>query len=242
MDWFRVYHDIIDDPKMLALSRAQRWHVVELLAVSSRQTLRGTLPNMKIISIHLRLSLRETEKLIEFMIANGFVDTNSDGSRLSMHGWDKRQFKSDDVSARSKESMRRSREHPREQPVNVHLAGARSETDTETEKKPPNPLSGELVFILPTWIPERDWNDWIASRKKKPTVRAKELAVEKLAKLKVEGHDPATVLQQSILGSWTGLFAVKTDESAKKNGHANSYTPAPLKYLNGTGGYHAGDC
>ena len=64
---------------------------------------------------------------------------------------------------------------------------------------------------LPDWIPKRDWDDWIAQRKDKPSKRALELSIERLAKLKAQGHPPDHVLQQSIQRGWAGLFAIKPD-------------------------------
>jgi uncharacterized protein YdaU (DUF1376 family) len=69
--------------------------------------------------------------------------------------------------------------------------------------------------IIPTWIPIDDWNDWIASRKKKPTQRAIELSIKRLEQLKNDGHDPKEVLQQSIINGWTGLFETKKKTPAK---------------------------
>ena len=68
------------------------------------------------------------------------------------------------------------------------------------------------VFILPSWIPENLWQDYLDMRKliKKPmTLKAKELAVKKLLILKDQNHNTAKVLEQSISNSWQGLFPLK---------------------------------
>ena len=62
---------------------------------------------------------------------------------------------------------------------------------------------------LPDWIPIDAWDGWIASRKKKPTARAVELAVAKLTEFRNDGQDPKAVLDAATLGGWTGLYAIK---------------------------------
>lgn len=91
-------------------------------------------------------------------------------------------------------------------------ADARPETETEvvSKKESKPPLSPKQVFELPDGIPAGDWTDYLAMRQRirKPmTERAMRLAVAKLLELKAEGNEPATVLQNSVMNSWTGLFA-----------------------------------
>ncbi len=141
MDWFRVYHDIIDDPKILALPRAYRWHVIELLSVSSRQTHRGQLPSIKEIGIHLRLTTKKAGEIVETLKRAGFIDVNGDGVTLHMHGWEKRQFKSDNVSARTAGWRERSGERSQNVPVN----GPDTETEQIQNRNPPTPHGGNGV-------------------------------------------------------------------------------------------------
>ena len=89
-------------------------------------------------------------------------------------------------------------------PIRNETVTPETETETETEKKDPPPP-------LPDWLPEKDFNDWVKARKRKPTQRAIELNIAILEKLKKEGHDPALVLQQSIRNGWDGLFPIKPE-------------------------------
>lgn len=64
----------------------------------------------------------------------------------------------------------------------------------------------------PEWVPSEAFEAFIAMRKKirKPlTDYAVQLAIKTLARLREEGNDPQEVLDQSIMNSWQGLFAVK---------------------------------
>jgi hypothetical protein len=67
-----------------------------------------------------------------------------DGITLCIHGWHKRQFKSDDVSERSRNSMKRSRERSKPDAVNVHVNAPDTDTDTEREKDSPLPSQNSL--------------------------------------------------------------------------------------------------
>jgi len=74
-----------------------------------------------------------------------------------------------------------------------------TETETEARKKP----------ALPDWLPVDSWKGWIQSRKTKPTARALSLAIAKLDGFRAKGIDPASVLDASTLGGWTGLYEPK---------------------------------
>lgn len=84
--------------------------------------------------------------------------------------------------------------------------------EKKREEKPKAPAEP-----LPRWIPIEAWEAFIGMRKqiKKPlTVDAFPLAIRKLDKLRVAGHDPKAVLEQSTLNSWQGLFELKPGEQA----------------------------
>lgn len=71
---------------------------------------------------------------------------------------------------------------------------------------------GARAGALPEWVPQAQWSAFVDMRKRirKPlTDRAIDLAVGELDKLRKQGHDPARVLDQSILNCWQGLFAVR---------------------------------
>jgi hypothetical protein len=110
---------------------------------------------------------------------------------------------------------------------------ARSRTnEVEPEKKNHKARAEQqpsLGMSLPTWIPADAWDAFKEMRRKirKPmTERAESLAITKLAELKAEGQDVRSVIEQSVLSCWAGLFPVK-----RTNG--NGHRPG--------GAYHSGD-
>lgn len=106
MDWFRMYHDVINDPKVYRLTIGRRWRWVELLCISSKAKDRGMLPGLEDIAFHLGVKLPEAESIMADMVRNGLVDQVDGGKRFAIHDWDEHQRKSDDVAER----VRRHRE------------------------------------------------------------------------------------------------------------------------------------
>lgn len=99
--------------------------------------------------------------------------------------------------------------------------------DTKKEQKPkatpPAAPDGGVVessqrysFKPPDWVPAGAWSAFVDMRRKiraPLTNRAAELAVGELDTLKAAGNAPAAVLDQSVMNSWRGLFAVKSNVS-----------------------------
>lgn len=99
-------------------------------------------------------------------------------------------------------------------PKRVHTTDSLKDTSSKDNNPPISPH--KKIFILPDWIPKETWEDYVAMRKqiRKPlTTGAVKLAVKELEKLKEQGDDPQSVLEQSTLNSWQGLFELR--EKAK---------------------------
>lgn len=111
-------------------------------------------------------------------------------------------------------------------PAEPYPAGTtltKTETSPRTEGKQgarKRALPGE-EFPTPEWVPRDAWLGWLESRRKKPpTTRALELALETLTNLRAGGDDPRKVLDQSTLRGWTGLFT--TRDRGFMNGSSSS--------------------
>ena len=62
---------------------------------------------------------------------------------------------------------------------------------------------------LPPWLKPEDWQAFVEHRstiKKPMTDEAQRRAIIRLGKFRRDGHDPAEVLNLSIIGGWQGLF------------------------------------
>lgn len=109
--WFRVYTEIIDDPKTAQLSDRHGWGWVRVLSIAKRSD-DGVLPAIADIAFYLRCSRTDAENLISDLIELGLLDVISSGpsgSIIKPHNWDKRQFRWDGKDVTQADRKRRSR-------------------------------------------------------------------------------------------------------------------------------------
>lgn len=144
MDWFRTYNSIKDDPKILQFSPENRWFFVAILAISSEQEVRGSLPGISHIAIALRIRIPRAKAVVKAFVSAGLIDENVETKALTIHGWDKRQKRSDDTNIRQKDRRERLKEEPEVTRLSRDKTVPRVRaTDTETDTEPPVvPLNG----------------------------------------------------------------------------------------------------
>lgn len=89
-----------------------------------------------------------------------------------------------------------------------------SKVRLETETYKATEKTAEEVFMLPDWLPKDEWKALLEVRKGKRiqnTPRALKLLLGELERLKSLGHDPARVLDQSTLKSWSSVYPLKPE-------------------------------
>ena len=96
------------------------------------------------------------------------------------------------------------------------------------------------VVVLPSWLPESTWNDWVEHRagpcKLPLTQRAAEMCIKHLGKLVAEGQDPVAVIEQSVRsGKWADLYPVKAQ--AQQGGQARPAKFDPNGFVNSGAAY-----
>lgn len=117
---------------------------------------------------------------------------------------------------------------PNDNPVGLRN-GTQPITQTITGSKPlhtPDPIHHKQqeqkqkgdkspALSLPDWLPESAWADWHMFRNSRKgwTPKARSLSLTTLTKLHAKGHDPTTVIEQSIERGWTGLFEIKSENN-----------------------------
>ena len=167
MKWFRMYDELLDDPKVQKLPDAAFRCWVNLLCLANRSKPRGRIKQDD-ISYALRMDEKRADKMVAYFLEHDLLDW--DGEYLAPHGWDSRQFASDNVTERS-------RQHRSNVARNAHatLHATKSErrqiTDTEADTEaeiPPNPPLGGA------WVSEDQAFDafWADVIRKEPS-RAK---------------------------------------------------------------------
>lgn len=99
---------------------------------------------------------------------------------------------------------------PLHKPLQKALPEKRRE-EKKKELKDGVPSEPRVKLELPDWLPADAWSDWHAFRNSRKgwTPRARELSLSTLSRLRRSGHDPRSVIDQSIERGWTGLFEIK---------------------------------
>jgi hypothetical protein len=170
--WFRLYDEMLDDPKAQRLPPQDFKVWINLLCLASRND--GKLPCINDISFALRISENDAVTIVERLHIAGLIDKRNggpDGFRYCPHGWDKRQYKSDNSADRVKKH-REKRNGDGNVSCNVTETSPDTDTESDTETDifmPETPVSDDGEKFNPTDIVEV-WND-TAIKLGKPKVR-----------------------------------------------------------------------
>lgn len=167
--WFRFYEGALDDPKVQTLPPDDFKGWVNVLCVASRND--GVIPSTQALAFALRMELDACQTLVERLVNAGLIDTKSggpNGSHHAPHGWDKRQYKSDNSTARVKRFRERS-ETVAETPPDTEQIQSR----TETEKKGREGAQTDLAFVGKIIrLKVSDYARWAAAYDAIPDLRA----------------------------------------------------------------------
>ena len=109
MRWLRLYDDTINDPKVLKLPEAMRWHWIAMLCVASKNG--GALPVLDDIAIQLRVTAAKATEIIAILVKAGLLDKNETG--FAPHNWNGRQYKTDVTDPTASQRMKRYRDKKR---------------------------------------------------------------------------------------------------------------------------------
>jgi hypothetical protein len=96
--WFRMYAGVINDPKVMRLPEATRWHWVACLCVASDNG--GRLPPAVDLAFALRMTEQRAAVLVTELHRAGLLDKVDGG--FAPHNWEGRQYKSDSSTERVK--------------------------------------------------------------------------------------------------------------------------------------------
>ncbi len=107
MTWFRIHDDVINDPKVLKLPEATRWHWLAVLCVASKHD--GILPPTSDLALLLRVTPAKAGTIIAALVNAKLLDF--EGGQYHPHNWKGRQYKTDaaDPTAASRAKKYRDR-------------------------------------------------------------------------------------------------------------------------------------
>jgi len=126
--WFRVYVDLVDDPKVQRLDSSLFKALINLWCLASAND--GVLPPIDEIAFKLRIKPEKAQRVLSELRAAGLIDDDERG--VCPHNWDKRQFTSDESTLR----VKRFRE--RRGNVSPAVSETGPETEAEAERKIPS--------------------------------------------------------------------------------------------------------
>lgn len=143
MQWFRAYHEMVEDLKLKRLPPAQRWVWIAVLTIASQSPQRGRLliaegepATTEDVVLMAAVDRADVAAALEAFERQGMI--HRDGDVWVVTNWDKRQRVSDDAAIRKR--RQRERERSAEGPdggggggVDASRDGHTPDTETETE-------------------------------------------------------------------------------------------------------------
>ncbi|MHC5536682.1 hypothetical protein ACYOEI_00225 [Singulisphaera rosea] len=241
MDWLRLWHDMPNDPKWRTISRVSGRSISEVISVyihmlicASNASERGRTQGWNDEDVASALDLEAANVEAIRIAMQGRV---LEGDAIL--GWDKRQPKREDNSAvRAKEWRQKQRDERERTQPNARKRPEKIREDKKEDSGTDVPSS--IPSGLPDWLPGEEWAAFKQMRQKlrSPLTQAAEkLAIRDLDSLRQLGHDPKAVLEQSILRSWRGLFALKGETNQKGPNHGKHSKFADQDYRAGADGF-----
>lgn len=210
MEWFRMYSEFCNDPKVQSMSEAMQRRLVMLLCLRCSNTL-VTLHDDE-IAFALRIDETELAQTKELFMRKGFID-----STWEIQNWDKRQFVSDSSAARVAKHRASKKEHQNinEASCNVTVTPQiQNRTDTEQiqnkEETKPSAKAQKFDFsarLSELGADEKSIRDWLAVRKVKRAANTEtviENLVREAAKAQISVADAVLICATR---SWQGFEA-----------------------------------
>jgi hypothetical protein len=222
MKWFRLWTDILDDPKMSRLSDDEYRAFTYLLAMAAEEEKEGHIPyDAADISWRIRLPLDLITRSLDKLLALEIIGPNGNGWKF-IH-WEKRQFKSDDRSEYFRDwyQKKRASKHSNVEPNVVLNNVEQNRTDTEQIQNRKRKEIHSVSFSLPEFISQEDWNLFLAHRKSVKAPVAKEAYptfIEKFLKLKEKGFEPHFVITTMVERSWRWFKPEWVDKQLTETG------------------------
>lgn len=126
--WFRMYNEVLDDPKVQRLGGDDFKVWVNLLCLTSR--LDGSLPPIEDIGFSLRLDAKKAKAVVSRLVEAGLLEEVE--GRFVPHAWNDRQYQSDVSTSRVKQFRERKKSASRNSDETFHATAP--DTDTDTDK------------------------------------------------------------------------------------------------------------
>lgn len=153
MQWFRLWDDMVDDPKLLRHSTNVRWVWIAVMTLANRSPKRGSLyvsENMPCIIDDLVRVSRESRKVVEEAVElftskpYSMLHRDAHGA-LVVSNWAKRQPKRDDAAYYKAQERAKKGQMSRDSRTPSHAVVTPPDSDTEKEEE-------EEAMRLVDWV------------------------------------------------------------------------------------------
>lgn len=211
--WFRFYADTHRNPKVAKLSDKDFRLWIELLSVAAERD--GFVPCLDDLKHMLKRRLDHLSSAVERLISAGLIERLSDGYRP--HNWDKRQYKSDVSTERSRKSR-----------AKCNVAATPPETDTDAETEADITPKAPKGVSKPDDVSDEVWRDWKRVRKKPITATVLKRMEVEAAKL---GWTLAQAITEAAESGWQGFKADWVKEKTYGNRNASDGRDGVAKAL-----------
>ena len=129
LQWFRLYHRIIDDEKIRLIAFEDRWHFIAVCCLKADGLLDEPDSSLKWrkVAVKLGVQLRELDEIKRRLFEVGLVDADMQPS-----AWDELQFRSDTSTERVRKYREKSKAKHDETTRNVSVTPQDTETEADT--------------------------------------------------------------------------------------------------------------
>lgn len=160
LPWFRLYAEIVDDPKLRLLAFEDRWHFVALLALKCGGVLDGAADLgllHRMAAVKLGVQVRELETIAKRLAEVSLIDAET----LQPTAWDRRQAPSDSSRDRTTEWRERQRAKSKRHGDGEVTVQKESEKEREIQREQSQEQVRSRGSRLPTnWTLPPEWRVW----------------------------------------------------------------------------------
>jgi hypothetical protein len=143
LPWFRLYAEIVDDPKLKLLAFEDRWHYIALLCCKCQGMLdkeQDVTRMRRLVAVKLGVDARTMDEIERRLVAEDLIEVDT----LQPIQWDRRQFRSDtDPTNAQRQKAHRERQAALR---NGRVTGL--DTDADTEKGAKAPSVGKHAYTI----------------------------------------------------------------------------------------------
>lgn len=138
LQWFRLYHRIIDDEKVRLIAFEDRWHFIAVCCLKADGLLDEPESSIKWrkVAVKMGIQLRELDEIKRRLFEVGLVDED-----MQPTAWDDLQYRSDTSTDRVRKYREKTKTSPNETARNVSVTVQETDTEAETEEE-----KGKLSF------------------------------------------------------------------------------------------------